>query len=118
MAAKQLVKATTGLTRLEVNPFARENLMELYDKILRTVAKMPSDAAYRQNTESIIKGRLALVEKETNLLKLEEQINDGHIEEVVLQAKRELKLSRQLLDCKAWEPLVAEAPKNQWKWPM
>ncbi|XP_033745220.1 probable NADH dehydrogenase [ubiquinone] 1 alpha subcomplex subunit 5 [Pecten maximus] len=118
MAARNALKKTTGLTRLAVNPFARENLMEVYDKILRTVAKMPENAAYRQNTESIIKGRLALVEKEQDLLKLEEKINDGQIEEVVLQAKRELKLSRQMLDCKAWEPLVGQAPKNQWKWPI
>ncbi|OWF36687.1 NADH dehydrogenase [ubiquinone] 1 alpha subcomplex subunit 5-like [Mizuhopecten yessoensis] len=118
MAAKNVLKTTTGLTRLAVNPFAHENLKTFYDKTLRTLAKMPADAAYRQNTESIIKNRLALVEKEPNIEKLEQQINDGLIEEVVLQAKRELKLSRQILECRAWEPLIAEAPKNQWKWPI
>ncbi|XP_069101135.1 probable NADH dehydrogenase [ubiquinone] 1 alpha subcomplex subunit 5 [Argopecten irradians] len=118
MAAKEALKKTTGLTRLAVNPYARENLMQIYDKILRTVAKMPETAAYRQNTESIVKGRLNLVKSEQNLQKLEEQINDGQIEEVVLQAKRELKLSRQMLDNKVWEPLAGQAPKNQWKWPL
>ena len=36
-------------------------LGDLYDKILRTVARMPQDARYRTSTEAIIKERLAIV---------------------------------------------------------
>ena len=36
----------------------------------------------------------------------------------VLQAERELLLSRKMLQWRAWEPLIAEAPQNQWKWPV
>ena len=36
-------------------------LLDLYDKILRTVARMPQDAVYRTSTESIVKDRLAIV---------------------------------------------------------
>lgn len=38
-----------------------QKLVILYDKILRTLQRIPEDAAYRKHTENIIKDRLALV---------------------------------------------------------
>ena len=35
-----------------------------------------------------------------------------------LQAENEVALARLMLETRAWEPLVNEAPPNQWKWPM
>merc|ERR1719474_1343528 len=61
--------------------------------------------------------RAALVKNESNVGELEKKINSGQIEEVIIQAENELKLSRKILEWKSWEPLVAEAPANQWKWP-
>ena len=62
--------------------------------------------------------RAALVKNEANIGELEKKINSGQIEEVIIQAENELKLSRKILEWKSWEPLVAEAPANQWKWPI
>lgn len=36
----------------------------------------------------------------------------------LLQAERELMLSRKMLQWKVWEPLIAQAPPKQWKWPL
>ena len=62
--------------------------------------------------------RAALVKNEANVVELEKQISSGQIEEVIIQAENELKLSRKILEWKSWEPLMAEAPANQWKWPI
>jgi len=35
-----------------------------------------------------------------------------------LQAEREFHLAKNMLIWKTWEPLIEEAPKNQWKWPV
>jgi len=61
--------------------------------------------------------RLNVVKTEPNVQKLEEKINCGQIEELVIQGERELALARAMLHWRPWEPLVEEAPPNQWKWP-
>ncbi|MRA75746.1 hypothetical protein GH890_30300, partial [Bacillus thuringiensis] len=89
-----LLKKTTGLTGLAVLPNPHKNLMVVYDKILRTLKKMPADTAYRRHTEVIIQERLGHVKAEPNIAKLEARIQGGQIEEVLLQAEKELSLAR------------------------
>lgn len=48
---------STGLTGLAVATNPHHTLCALYGKIIRAVAKMPQDAAYRKNTELLIKQR-------------------------------------------------------------
>ncbi|KAI1284881.1 NADH dehydrogenase [ubiquinone] 1 alpha subcomplex subunit 5 [Halotydeus destructor] len=112
------IKKTTGLTGLLVARNPHFTLTSLYTKILGTLDKMPQEAAYRKHTEKLVKERMDIVKNELDVSALETKINSGQVEEVILQAENELILARRMLQWKPWEPLVAEAPKNQWKWPM
>ncbi|ROT65303.1 NADH dehydrogenase [ubiquinone] 1 alpha subcomplex subunit 5 [Penaeus vannamei] len=115
MAARKL---TTGLTGLAVATSPHHTLGVLYGKILRCLQKMPSDSAYRRYTEQIISDRNNHVKTEPDVTKLEKAINAGQIEEVIVQAEKELSLARKMLEWKAWEPLAQEPPKGQWQWPI
>ena len=112
------VKMTTNLTSLVVAKYPVKTLGSLYSKTLRTLAKMPSDYPYRKHTEQIVMERAALLKATPDMLELEKKLDCGQIEEVIIQAENELDLSRTILESRCWEPLVAEAPHNQWKWPM
>ncbi|KAK0398271.1 hypothetical protein QR680_002507 [Steinernema hermaphroditum] len=111
-------KKSTGLTGLFVNEHPHRALTVVYGRILRALEQIPANAAYRQYTEQIVKRRLALVQEENDIEKLEQKIGMGQIEEVIEQAEYELKCVRSLIESKAWEPLVEKAPEGQWRWPV
>ncbi|XP_036615758.1 NADH dehydrogenase [ubiquinone] 1 alpha subcomplex subunit 5 [Trichosurus vulpecula] len=113
-----VLKKTTGLVGLAVCETPRERLRLLYSKILDALEFMPANAAYRKYTEQITNERLNMVKEETDLQKLEDKLQAGQLEEVILQAENELSLARKMLTWKPWEPLVEEPPANQWKWPI
>ncbi|KAK0135035.1 NADH dehydrogenase [ubiquinone] 1 alpha subcomplex subunit 5 [Merluccius polli] len=113
-----LLKKTTGLVGLAVSKNPQERLRILYSKILASLQTMPPDAAYRKYTEQLVSERFHLLKTEPDVEKLEQKINGGQIEEVIFQAECELALSRKMAQWKPWEPLVEEAPPNQWKWPI
>ncbi|XP_060587215.1 probable NADH dehydrogenase [ubiquinone] 1 alpha subcomplex subunit 5 [Ruditapes philippinarum] len=110
-------RRVTGLTGLKVVEEPHKKLVNLYERTLRVLGKMPADASYRVNTQAIIKQRLQLVQSESDIATLERKINNGRIEEIIRQAERELHLARNFVQYKPWEPLIAEAPKGQFQWP-
>lgn len=112
-----VTKVTTGLTGLVVSKYPHHTLGILYGKIMRTLQKMPENAAYRKYTEQIINERSQILQNNENVEKIEQLIGCGQIEEIIVQAENELILSRKMLDWKPWEPLIKEAPPNQWSWP-
>ncbi|XP_059964599.1 NADH dehydrogenase [ubiquinone] 1 alpha subcomplex subunit 5 isoform X1 [Mesoplodon densirostris] len=109
---------TTGLVGLAVCESPHERLKILYTKILDVLGQIPKNAAYRKYTEQITNEKLSMVKAEPNVKKLEEQLQGGQIEEVILQAENELSLARKMVQWKPWEPLVEEPLANQWKWPI
>ncbi|XDB49582.1 hypothetical protein ABFV05_003198 [Capra hircus] len=113
-----LLKKTTGLVGLAVCETPHERLKILYTKILDVLGHIPKNAAYRKYTEQITNEKLNIVKAEPDVKKLEEQLQGGQIEEVILQAENELSLARKMIQWKPWEPLVEEPPASQWKWPI
>ncbi|EAW83593.1 NADH dehydrogenase (ubiquinone) 1 alpha subcomplex, 5, 13kDa, isoform CRA_d, partial [Homo sapiens] len=106
------------------NPVSTKNrknsqrLRILYTKILDVLEEIPKNAAYRKYTEQITNEKLAMVKAEPDVKKLEDQLQGGQLEEVILQAEHELNLARKMREWKLWEPLVEEPPADQWKWPI
>lgn len=113
-----VLKKTTGLVGLAVCESPHDRLRLLYSKILDVLEQVPKTAAYRKYTEQITNERLGMVKAEPDVKKLEDQLQGGQIEEVILQAENELNLARKMIQWKPWEPLVEEPPANQWKWPI
>ncbi|XP_012261046.2 NADH dehydrogenase [ubiquinone] 1 alpha subcomplex subunit 5 [Athalia rosae] len=112
-----VLKKSTLLTRVPVAVNPHHTLGVLYSKILRAIDKMPKDYPYRINTETIIKERAAHVKNNPVVADFEKAIDCGQAEELIIQAESELQLARKFLGWKPWEPLVQEAPANQWMWP-
>ncbi|XP_053687408.1 NADH dehydrogenase [ubiquinone] 1 alpha subcomplex subunit 5 [Sabethes cyaneus] len=111
------IKKATGLTGLAVAQNPHHTLTALYNKILRAVAKMPEDAAYRRYTEQLVSERAKIVSTIPNVREVEQKINGGQVEELIIQAENELHLARKMLGWKPWDPLVKQAPATQWAWP-
>ncbi|KAJ3622175.1 hypothetical protein MTP99_002700 [Tenebrio molitor] len=111
------IKKTTGLTGLAVAKHPHHTLSVLYGKILRTLQKMPEEAAYRKYTEEVVNERAQALKQNDTAEGIENQICCGQVEELIVQAENELILARKMLTWKPWEPLLKEAPPNQWTWP-
>lgn len=52
-----------------------------------------------------------------DLAAIEEKIGCGQVEELIIQAQKELSLVEKMKTWKPWESLVQEAPPHQWDWP-
>ncbi|CAG9533726.1 unnamed protein product [Cercopithifilaria johnstoni] len=111
-------KQTTGLTGLFVDEYAHQNLLKEYRRLMKILEQIPLHSSYRKYTEQLVKKRMALVQEEPDIQKLEEKIGMGQIEEVILQAKYEILAAKEILKSQAWEPLVEKAPEGQWNWPV
>lgn len=98
---------------------------------------MPEDAAYRKYTEEIVSHRAKIVQQvhsyylfviplmyirliyfqSETVEDIEQKINCGQAEELIVQAENELVLSRKMLAFKPWEPIIARPNADQWLWP-
>ncbi|KAI9204145.1 ETC complex I subunit conserved region-domain-containing protein [Polychytrium aggregatum] len=107
-------KTTTGLYGLAVHPNPRPQLISLYKRIIHAVQRQPESAVFRQSVESLARHRLAIVEQENDIDKIETTIQAGQIEELIQQAEDELKLVNIMENLRPWEPLETKAPEGQW----
>ena len=113
----RVLKKTTGLTGLAVAEFAHRDLGRLYTRIMRVLETIPSESGYRKHTEKLIRERNDILQQNKVVAVVEEKINCGQIEELILQAKNELQLAQDMKTWKPWESLIEEPPQHQWTWP-
>ncbi|XP_058810248.1 probable NADH dehydrogenase [ubiquinone] 1 alpha subcomplex subunit 5, partial [Phymastichus coffea] len=111
------VKHTTTLTGLHIDKNPRRSLSILYGKLIRALQKLPTSYQYRQFTETLIKNRASIVTNMNSIEEIEEKINSGKIEDLCLQAEKELQLVRNILEWKCWESPINRVVVNQWSWP-
>ncbi|KAF9917114.1 hypothetical protein BX616_001890 [Lobosporangium transversale] len=111
-----VTKKTTGLYGLPVHPDPRPHLITIYNDTLKTLEKFPDHAVYRQATTALTTHRLNIVQSIEDIAKIEEALDAGQIEEVVVQAVEELKLADKMLEWRPWEPLETPVPKDQWNY--
>lgn len=107
MRAMGTYKTSTGLVGLAVDPNGRETLMHLSADVLKSVQRIPSDAQYRINVESWFKHIHDTCKTTEDIKKIEETLELGQIEEVIENAKDELKLVDYYFDNKGWELVAA-----------
>lgn len=105
----------TGLTDIHQHPAPRETLVKIYDHTLAYLAdKFPSTSVYRQSVESIIKARKDIVQNNTDVTTIENQIGSGLLEEILLQAADEFLLAETLAQHQVWESLEEPPLEDQW----
>ncbi|CAM6020013.1 unnamed protein product [Sphagnum balticum] len=97
------VKATTGIVGLEVVPNAREVLISLYRETLKAVEPIPTTAQYRKSVEALTQHRLKVCMEEEDWEKIEEKIQGGQVEELIVQAQDELQLIPKMAEWKPWD---------------
>lgn len=86
------VKETTGIVGLDVVPNAREVLISLYSKTLDDIQSVPKDEGYRKAVESFTNHRLKVCQEEEDWEQIEKRLGCGQVEELIEEAKDELKL--------------------------
>jgi len=104
------VKAATGITGFPVIPNAREVLIAQYNKILNDLKAIPASAAYRQDTEALVRYRLGVVEKNTSIAAIESEINCGQVEELIDQNEDELLVIPAMIERKPWNDPIENVP--------
>lgn len=105
------IKTSTGLVGLDVQPEARDILIALYKKIAAELTKMPADYPYRADSETNIQRRLSILLEETDVFRLEEEMDDGQLESLISEAEDELKhVLPSLLELKPWAN-----PTSKWE---
>lgn len=99
----QSIKATTGIVGLEVVPNGREVLKTFCVNVLNGVkSSIPEEAEYRKIVEKTYQHRLDVIESTEDPAAIEAKIGSGQIEELIKQAKDELKLIPKMAEWKPW----------------
>ncbi|KAK8866167.1 hypothetical protein IAR55_001318 [Kwoniella newhampshirensis] len=116
LSALKPVKASTGITGIEVHPDPLPALKSIYSSTLSTLSTLPPTSVYRQATEALTKHRLSVVEKSgDDVGQVEGEF--GKIVELLLdEAKTEQGLVAKMTEWKAWENLEQAPDSAQWRY--
>jgi len=115
---QKIIKSSTGLTGLSVHPNPLPDLRATLEVTLQRLNGLPQHSAYRRATTAIIQNRLHILDRAgEDVSKVEKEIDQGQIEEVLAQAQDELRLVGQMAEWKAWEGLETQAPAGQFEYP-
>ncbi|KAI0732359.1 NADH2 dehydrogenase [Fomitopsis betulina] len=113
----QLRKTTTGITGLEVHHDPVPHLIQTYKSTLEKLSVIPETSVYRQGVEAFTKHKLNIVQAANgDIAEVEKQLDEGHIEDSLDVAKDELNLVGQIVEWKAWEPLIEKPGPGQWEY--
>ncbi len=99
----QALKSSTGITGVAVHPNPVPTLLETYRATLARLSEIPPSSVYRQGTEALTQRKLSIVESANgNVEKVEQELDEGQIEEAILVAKDELNLVGNMIQWKAY----------------
>lgn len=110
-------RVLTGIAGLPACKVPKQELLKYYGKVLRGLSRLPQESKYRTMTEKIINERVKIVEDSEKPEDIEKRIGAGLCEELIEQARHELKCVETMQKYKPWEPLEEKPSANQWKWP-
>merc|ERR1712050_653392 len=109
-------KQSTNIYGLQVEPYALEKLPNVLERTINVLSKFPKDSHYAQVMTRYSREQLRMVVSSKDVQNYEKRAG-RQIEEVLQQARYELNLAEEMVKYQIWEPLVEEAPENQWAWP-
>ncbi|KAI9454001.1 NADH2 dehydrogenase [Russula earlei] len=113
----QASKSSTGLYGLAVHPNPLPELTKTYESTLAALSSIPEHAAYRQGVEALTLKKLKIVrDANGDIARVEKQLDEGQIEQVIAIAKDELSLAGKMTEWKAWEPLEERPEPGQWEY--
>lgn len=105
----------TGITGLLQHPNPRPALIEIYRSTLDYLEdKFPKESVYKKATQNFTSKRLEIVEQNEDVSQIENQIGNGLIEELLIQANDEFELAKKMVEWKAWEELEEKPLEDQW----
>ncbi|KZP31305.1 NADH2 dehydrogenase [Athelia psychrophila] len=114
---QQVLKKTTGITGIPVHPNPLPALRQAYEATLKLAATIPAGAVYRQSVEALTQHKLRILEEaKGSVAAAEAQLDEGQIEEALEVAQDELKTVANMIEWKAWEPLVEKPAPGQWEY--
>ncbi|KAF8516214.1 NADH2 dehydrogenase [Hysterangium stoloniferum] len=115
---QKVLKASTGITGLSVHPNPLPDLRATLQLTLQRLNGIPQHSAYRRATTAIVQNRLDILDRAgEDVGRVEREIDQGQIEEVIAQAQDELRLVDHMGEWKAWEGLEEQAPAGQFGYP-
>lgn len=116
--ASKVPRMYTGLAGLHINPNPHKDLLQNFGRLIRMLEKLPGESKYKSDTIKVFKERKSIVESNPDRDEIEKKIGQGLCEELIEQARLEIKLVETMQKYKPWEPLEEKPQPNQWKWPL